>query len=207
MNHKGLIFDGRLKHYNDDFEGTRVSLVAFTHVIAHELDGQERRQLARLGFPLEFWDPRSVVRMKLTLFLEAYSGAHAPLTRAVLRKGRACIAPTDYDVKQMGVWGDLLQEDNFNFLMRLAWTGCIGAIHMAPPCSSYSTLRSRPGGPKPVRSDKQMEGLPSNNTRQWAEYNTSKTLHQRCPPLMQAVMAMGGFASYEQPPSSLAWHE
>ena len=102
MNHKGLIFDGRLAHSNSDFKATRVSRVAFTHIIAHELGGQERRQLARLGFPLELWDPRSVVRMQLTLFLEVYSGAHAPLTREVLRKGRACIAPVDYDVRQMG---------------------------------------------------------------------------------------------------------
>ena len=52
-----------------------------------------------------------------------------------------------YDV-ELNSTCDILQEEGFHSLLRLAWSGLVGLIVLAPPCKEFSRLKLRAGGPK-----------------------------------------------------------
>ena len=101
----------------------------------------------------------------------------------------------------------MLNDDQFEILLKLAHSGLIGAIWSAPPCRLYSSLRKNDGGPPPLRSKDFLDGLPSLNPSQLAQVEESKEIHRRSDILCIAVFQQGGFAAQEQPLNSLAWKE
>ena len=53
---------------------------------------------------------------------------------------------------------DLTSEKDFDFAMRLSWTGVIAVAFSATMCSKRSALRERRPGPPPLRTEQDMTG-------------------------------------------------
>ena len=72
-----------------------------------------------------------------------------------------CPAPRGgpYDV-ELNSTCDILQEEGFHSLLRLAWSGLVGLIILAPPCKEFSRLKLRAGGPKALRTPEHLHGVP-----------------------------------------------
>lgn len=163
--------------------------------------------MGRLGFPIEFFDPRCVVKLKLRLCMDICSGESAPVTRALLSLHGSCLAPIAAGSAQGGTAHDILQDEIFDFIIRLAWTGAIGAGLAAPPCSKYSRLRLKPGGPPALRDDKNVDGFPGLSPTLKTQVQESQQIHLRCISILAAIWSTGRFVCYAQPPGSLAFCE
>ena len=82
---------------------------------------------------------------------------------------------------------DLLVDDAFESLLRLASSGRIGAALAAPYCCKHSRATLRPNGPAPVRTPEFLDGLPSNTIQQQIAVQESLTIHDRSRILLSAV--------------------
>ena len=70
---------------------------------------------------------------------------------------------------------DILNDDTYESLLQLCWSGCIGLATSAPPCKEYSRLKmTKPGGPPPLRTPDYMDGLPHLNAAQKEKVRQSK---------------------------------
>ena len=138
------------------------------------------------------------------LFLDLFAGHSAPLSVAAREAHLDSFEPFDLEFNHIC---DILNDDLFETLLRIAHTGLVGAIWSAPPCKLYSRLRRHDGGPPPLRSAEFMEGLPGLTSAQLASVQESREIHRRSSVLCTAVYQQGGFAAQEQPINSLAWKE
>ena len=102
---------------------------------------------------------------------------------------------------------DILNDDLFENLLKLAHSGLVGAVWAAPPCRFYSTLRKNDGGPPPLRSKEFLDGFPTLSDYQKRQVQESKEIHRRSDLICIAVFQQGGFAGKEQPLNSIAWKE
>ena len=102
---------------------------------------------------------------------------------------------------------DILNNDLFENLLKLAHSGLVGAVWSAPPCRFYSTLRKNDGGPPPLRSKEFLDGFPLLSNYQKRQVQESKEIHRRSDLICIAVFQQGGFAGKEQPLNSIAWKE
>ena len=64
---------------------------------------------------------------------------------------------------------DLLADQPFSSDPESAKRGEVHGFHSGFPCSSFSMVRFRPGGPPPVRDRNQLMGWPNNNKAQNVE--------------------------------------
>ena len=82
-------------------------------------------------------------------FLEIFSGT-ARLTAAVRALGVPCLPPIDITVcQEVPSPFDVLDCDNWSFIMKLIACGAIKFIHFGTPCNSFSAARKEDGGPPP----------------------------------------------------------
>ena len=102
---------------------------------------------------------------------------------------------------------DLLEDDTFETLLRLASSGHIGAALAAPYCCKHSRTTLRPHGPAPVRTPKFLDGLPSNTTQQQLAVQESAIIHDRSRILLSAVDRQAGLIILENPTSSMTWDD
>ena len=137
-------------------------------------------------------------------FLDIFAGKNAPLSQAAARASKARFQPFDIMIDSEH---DILNDNIYESLLQLCWSGCIGLATSAPPCKEYSRLKMQPGGPPPLRTPEYMDGLPHLNKAQLEKVRQSKEIHRRGRQLLYAVMSKGGIGILEQPPSSLAWLE
>ena len=137
-------------------------------------------------------------------FLDIFAGKNAPLSQAAARASKARFQPFDI---MIDAEHDILNDNIYESLLQLCWSGCIGLATSAPPCKEYSRLKMKPGGPPPLRTPEHMDGLPHLNKAQLEKVRQSKEIHRRGRQLLYAVMSKGGIGILEQPPSSLAWLE
>ena len=128
----------------------------------------------------------------------------APLSCAAKQANIDHFSPFDIEIDPIY---DILNDDHFETLLKLAHSGLIGAIWSAPPCRLYSSLRKNDGGPPPLRPKDFLDGLPSVTPAQLLQVQESKEIHRRSDLLCIAVFQQGGFAGKEQPINSLAWKE
>ena len=102
---------------------------------------------------------------------------------------------------------DILHDPTFEVLLRLAWSGLVKFVMIAPPCKEYSRLKLKPGGPRPLCTPKFMQGVPNLPPHLQQRVRDSSEIHARGRAIFEAVVAKGGIAILEQPPSSMAWLE
>ena len=78
------------------------------------------------------------------LFFDLFAGHSAPLSAAAKTANIDHFYPFDIEFNHVC---DILNDDQFEILLKLAHSGLIGAIWSAPPCRLYSSLRKNDGGP------------------------------------------------------------
>ena len=138
------------------------------------------------------------------LFLDLFSGQHAPLTHAMQRIGCDCFQPFDIAVTP-GV--DILNDSRYRLILRVACSGIVGAGWSAPPCKEYSRLKLRRPGPKALRTPEFMQGVPGLSDAELLQVSQSAEIHARSRRVMRCIREAAGEAGIEQPPSSMAWLE
>ena len=130
-------FDGREVHdiapYVCAKGSARISFIGFSHPKRTELADSELGTLRWLGFPI----PRaeiSSLALKGKYFLDMGSSNGLALTEHANRRGL-------YTLQPLSCHSDLLLEDNaFNFVMRLAWSGLVGLASSIRPFA-YDPLK------------------------------------------------------------------
>ena len=140
----------------------------------------------------------------IRLFLDLFAGHSAPLSCAAKTMNIDHFSPFDIE---FNATCDILNDDLFENLLKLAHSGLVGAVWSAPPCRFYSTLRKNDGGPPPLRSKEFLDGFPSLSNYQKRQVQESKEIHRRSDLICIAVFQQGGFAGKEQPLNSIAWKE
>ncbi|CAE7508033.1 LRRC45 [Symbiodinium sp. CCMP2592] len=136
------------------------------------------------------------------LFLDLFSGCSAPLSKAISNLGLDRIAPIDV---LHGEEVDLLLPQHQSSMRKLCSSGLVRVAVAAPPCSSFSRARLKPGGPPAVRTPAHPHGIPAPSQRQQAELQRSDKLHELCRELLTLVLLSGGLVLLENPSSSLLW--
>ena len=125
-------------------------------------------------------------------FLDIFSGASMPVSTAVQAFSEDRVEPVDL------IHGlDLLEDDTFESLLRLASSGRIGATLAAPYCCKHSRATLRSHGPAPVRIPEFLDGLPSNTIQQQLAVQESSTIHDRSRTLLSAVDRHAGLVILE----------
>ena len=137
-------------------------------------------------------------------FQPFFAGVNAPLTKAMRAKGADYFQPFDLDRDPKC---NVLDDSVFAILLRVAWSGLIGAVWSAPPCKEYSRLKLRPGDPKALRTPEHMGGVPGLTKDEQRRVDHSRDIHDRGRQVLQAAFSTAAQGGLEQPPSSMAWLE
>ena len=87
--------------------------------------------------------------------MDVFSGRLHPVASAAISLGLDCFEPPDLDGNTAH---DTLDDEAFEALLRLCWSGIVVLIMLAPPCKEYSRLKLRPHGPKALRTPQHMNG-------------------------------------------------
>ena len=90
-------------------------------------------------------------------FLDIFSGASMAVSMACKKLSIDVFEPVDLIHGQ-----DILDDDKFFHILKLAESGLIGAAVAAPYCCKHSRATLRRPGPRPVRTPEFMDGLPTN---------------------------------------------
>lgn len=77
-----------------------------------------------------------------------------------------------------GEAGDLATGRSRTFWTDRIKSGAIFGVGGGPPCETYTAARLMEGGPPPVRSFDEPDGLPANTARQWRQTVLGTTLMQ-----------------------------
>lgn len=101
----------------------------------------------------------SLVAAQGPFFLEIFSGT-ATLTQAVRNAGIPALPPIDITVcSEVPTPFDVVDADQWSFVMQLIQAGAVRFLHCGTPCNTFSAARKLDGGPPPLRSVDQPEGL------------------------------------------------
>ena len=166
----------------------------------------------------EEWNPRALALLKdqpdyakyrserVFRFVHLFSGPRDVLKEALeteAKKEGIRVAVESYDKLDSG-GHDLSAEHPYVDLVDTAEE--IDGYHSGFPCSSFSAVRSREGGPPPVRSREWPHGLPSNNDAQQREADLGAVLAVRPTMLAGKILdsqrahKVGEVATLESPP-------
>lgn len=151
--------------------------------------------------------PRDVelVKARGPFFLEIFSGT-ANLTKAVRQAGIATLPPIDITpCSEVPVQFDVLDADNWSFIMALIHAGAIRFVHCGTPCNTFSAARKLDGGPPPLRSVAFPEGLTQLSSDNHNLVLMGNLFLDRSVEACLGVFDQGGNFSIENPEQSLLW--
>ena len=138
------------------------------------------------------------------LFFELFSGPHAPLTSNVLHFGVSCLQPMDILCDpQM----DILDNECYEQILRLAASRVIGTLSAAPPCKEYTLLKLNPGGPPPCRTPEHMDTPLVEEPACIDRFYSSQEILHRTIRILMVNFSHGGVSAMEQPSSAMSWNE
>ncbi|CAE7223789.1 unnamed protein product [Symbiodinium sp. CCMP2592] len=209
--HAPLSFSCESLHCTMPIQGDRWVLTAYTCKSLDRFDAKSLAHLRSLGFPLPSPTPENPQPIPpplkdttcVELFLDICCGAAHPLTAAMSSCGITCLPVDLLGEEQL----DLLNDDTYDHLLRLCFSGIVRLAHGSPPCKEYSRLKLRPGGPPAIRSPEHLNGLPGNTASQQARVESSQKLLYRCVCLLRAAFCSGAHVSLEQPTNAMSWLE
>ena len=112
------------------------------------------------------------------LVLDVFSGRLHPVTLAAISLGLDCLEPFDLDGNTAH---DILDNEVFEALLRLCWSGIVVLIMLSPPCKEYSRRR-KSGAQNPGACQEWLARLPSHTVRKPGSGNYG--LHSPWPPDM-----------------------
>ena len=137
------------------------------------------------------------------IFLDICSGSTRPLSAAVQKMGGDVCS---IDILLCSTY-DLLNDEFYLDLLKVAASGRIGYAACSPSCNEYSVLKLKPGGPPALRSHEFLDGFPDLDADQLSKVQNSHTMLFRCTEILQVVYSAGGHGHLEQPPSAMSWLE
>ena len=100
---------------------------------------------------------------------------------------------------------DLLAVSGVTLLWEFLKSGQFLYVHMAPPCSTASAARFIPGGPKPLRSAQEPDGLSGLSFSQRVQVSNANKLYCLCKDVALFCQAHGMGWSIENPSGSMFW--
>ena len=201
-----LEFNGTHPHGSADFEGNRVSVVAYTPASFSTASPADRNYLRSLGFKLPNEDPRTL-KLKAEYFLDLFAGRSAPLATAMRLLGVPTLSPVDSHPDIGGESQNITVQGFFDFLLRLAWSGIVVLAAASPPCAPYSMLRELPEGPRALRTYENLEPRADFTVKEREEFDLSRLIHTRTVAVLHVVFVMGGHVSWENPPTAVSTAE
>ena len=136
------------------------------------------------------------------LFLDIFAGTHCPLTKAVHALGGDFFAPFHFALHSSH---DIVDDRVMHLMMKLCFSGIVGAAWSAPPCKEFSRLKLKRPGPKLLRTPQHMDGVPGLTPAEQAKVDASTEIHVRSRKLLRGVVSAAGQAGMEQPPPALSW--
>lgn len=137
------------------------------------------------------------------IFLDVCSGFARPLSTEIINLGGDTLSVDILIHNSM----DLLNDRFFLRLLKLCASGLISYGAFAPSCCEYSRLKLRPGGPRPLRSPTQLEGLDNLTADETRRLQESQVILARCCACLEAIHSSGGHGHLEQPPTAMSWEE
>ena len=149
----------------------------------------------------DHFDPQLPVSGRF--FLDICAGASRPLSSAVLAlQGDTC----SFDILLRSC-DDLLSDDAYEKLLRLASSGIIAYGCGSPACRDYSRLKLRPNGPKALRTPEFLNGVPGLNAAELQRVRDSFCMLSRTVMILTLVFLAGGHVHLEQPQNAMSWLE
>lgn len=102
---------------------------------------------------------------------------------------------------------DILDDIQFERLLRVCASGIVAYCATSPPCKEYSRLKLRPGGPQALRTPSQLDGRPGLTADESMTLQTSHLMLSRCVLCSYLTYDSGGHSHLEQPSSAMSWQE
>ena len=136
-------------------------------------------------------------------FLDVCCGHRAPLSSAIRTLGGDVV---QFDILLHNA-DDLLDDEAYSRLMKLAASGSVAYCACSPSCCEYSRLKLKPGGPPALRTPEHLTGVPGISGDDLRKVQESNLMLERCIHLLQLVVASGGHGHLEQPSSAMSWEE
>ena len=120
--------------------------------------------------------------------------------------GIKCLPPIDVMLsEQVPAAFDVLDADNWTFVMQLCQVGAVHFVHCGTPCNTFSAARKEDGGPPPLRSAIEPFGLKTLTGDLWFSAVQGNLFADRSAEVCATVLEMGGDFSIENPEKSLIW--
>ena len=162
------------------------------------------------NYPWRSWEevparPPEMFRGRRKFFLEIFAGV-AVLTAACLSAGIFCLPPVELDpTGHVEFSQDVHSPALFAKISRWVEEQALGLIHIATPCSSFSTARRDDGGPPPLRSKWHPYGVPglSPNNRKIAR--EGNRFAEQTVKIMRMAVREGVEFTVENPATSWLW--
>ena len=145
--------------------------------------------------------PRGIDLVRVYVFLHMFSGLQRDkdLEWYLIRKGAAAgfrVIVESMDLAY-GEQYDLADQQKVKAMQSKA--AKYSGAHNGSPCSTWSRVRYRPGGPPPLRSREHPFGLPSNSNTQQKHCNVHNMLLRNSWSILLAISLAGGLVSNEHP--------
>ena len=143
-------------------------------------------------------------------FIEVFAGT-ARLCTAVRRHGLPMSFAVDKFVPKHATCTvlciDLLSENGASLLWQALQDPSVVALHLAPPCNTATRARERPipGGPRPLRSTSQPDGLDFLSLREQQQVAEANRLYHLTFQVFKFCHAAGILVSCENPGRSHFW--
>ena len=137
-------------------------------------------------------------------FLELFSGPKAHLTQVVQSNRGVALQPVDL-LQNPSL--DILQDDVYEFLLKLVVNRIIDILSAAPPCTEYSILKLIPPGPQPCRTPDNMDSPLYDTPQCHHRFHSSREILRRTIHLLYLNHVHGGYSIFEQPSSAMSWKE
>ena len=163
-----MIFDGHKVHSSDAFQGTRISLIFFTHTAVDRCSRHELDRLREMGFRPDslLVPPQGRGRRLRVLYLFSGASRKSSIKECLIALCKDSTIFTDVLVNEVDVLNDPLSHDLMDEDRRLQYIHEVatGQWHIAivtPSCSTWTrAVYANTQGPRPVRSRDYPLGFP-----------------------------------------------
>ena len=138
------------------------------------------------------------------IFLDICAGASRPLSTAILQQGFSVLS---FDIL-LNSSMNLLDNDSFESLLRLASSGQVGYGAASPSCNDYSRIKLKAdNGPRAIRTPEHLNGVPNLTHAEKLRIQSSHQMLYRCLLCLSLIFQAGGHCHLEQPANAMSWLE
>eukprot|EP00435_Cladocopium_sp_Y103_P044913 s60_g12.t1 len=147
----------------------------------------------------------SSLRPQGPFFLELFAGK-AGITEAVHLLGVPVLPPVDIEPSPLvSCPRDLVDAEVWAKIMAIVAAGLVFFLHCGTPCNTFTAARKLDGGPPPLRSHAEPEGLPTLSGSDQLLVFLGNLFLERTAEACLLVFVLGGDFTIENPLLSLIW--